>query len=93
MLGAGWRTIFLVNVPLGLIALASARATCRATSSPRGGGLDLTGMTLIGAAALALIYPLIEGREVGWPPWTFVRDGRRHRAAGLFVLHERRRPA
>jgi EmrB/QacA subfamily drug resistance transporter len=71
-LGAGWRACFLINVPIGLITAAlAARMTpeSRAPTAPR---LDLPGMILISAALAAFTVPLIEGRQHGWPTWTFV---------------------
>jgi EmrB/QacA subfamily drug resistance transporter len=69
--GAGWRLVFLVNLPLGAAAAAGAALLMpesRASHAPR---IDAVGASLIGAAMLALVYPLIEGRQAGWPAWTF----------------------
>ncbi|MEN0015878.1 MAG: MFS transporter, partial [Solirubrobacteraceae bacterium] len=88
----GWRLVFLINVPLGLIALYFGwRHMPRNVVAP-GGGIDPVGMLLIGAASLGLIYPLIEGREKGWPAWTFVILALGVVIAVGFVLWERRRP-
>ena len=51
LFGSGWRTIFLVNVPLGLVCLAVGARWMPRTVVARGGGLDLLGMVLVGAAA------------------------------------------
>lgn len=70
--GLSWRTVFLINVPIGLAALAAMR---RAVPESRGGGaagLDLFGTLLVSASLVALVLPLIEGREAGWPPWSWV---------------------
>ena len=67
----GWRLIFFVNVPLGIataIGAALLMPEVRAPSPPR---IDLLGTAIVGGAMLALVYPLIEGREAGWPAWTF----------------------
>ncbi len=93
LLGAGWRTIFLVNVPLGLVCIAVGARYMPRNVTAKGGGLDLMGMTLIGFAALALIYPLIEGRELGWPLWTFALMVAGVALAVAFVVYERRLPA
>lgn len=93
VLGSDWRAIFLVNVPLGLVAIAVGARYMPRNVVARGGGLDVPGMALIGAAAVALVYPLIQGREQGWPAWTFAMIGAGVGLVGLFVLHERRQPA
>ena len=67
----GWRLIFFVNVPIGIataVAAALLMPEVRAPSPPR---IDLLGAAIVGVAMLALVYPLIEGREAGWPAWTF----------------------
>ena len=93
LFGSGWRTIFLVNVPLGLVCLAVGARWMPRTVVARGGGLDLLGMVLVGAAALALVFPLIEGREQGWPAWTFALMAVGALLAVAFARYERRRPA
>jgi MFS family permease len=93
LFGSGWRSIFMINVPLGLFAIYGGwRWMPRNVVSP-GGGIDLGGMVIVGAAALALIYPLIEGREQDWPAWTFVLFAVGLLLVAAFVLYERRRPA
>lgn len=90
--GTGWRAIFLINLPLGLFALvAGARAMPR-TVVAADGGLDLPGMALVGAAAFALIYPLIEGREQDWPWWVFAILAVGVLLALAFVARLRRTP-
>ncbi|MFR0357234.1 MFS transporter [Streptomyces sediminimaris] len=91
LFGSGWRSIFLINVPFGVVALLLGRRVL-----PRHGGedrtarLDLTGVALLTAASALLIVPLIQGRELGWPAWTY---GMMAAAAGLlalFVVSQRR---
>jgi MFS family permease len=92
LVGTGWRMIFLVNVPLGLVALAVGARFMPRNVVARDGGQDLPGMALIGTAALALVYPLIEGREKGWPAWTFALMGAGVALAAVFAVYERRLP-
>ncbi|HVA91201.1 MAG TPA: MFS transporter [Chloroflexota bacterium] len=72
ILGLGWRAIFLVNVPIGLVALflaARLLPPIRSAAEPR---LDPIGVLAIsGSLALALV-PLTLGREEGWPAWALV---------------------
>ena len=90
--GTGWRAIFLVNLPLGLFALIAGAKSMPRTVVAAGGGLDLPGMGLVGAAAFALIYPLIEGREKGWPWWVFAILGVGVLLTFVFVARLRRTP-
>jgi EmrB/QacA subfamily drug resistance transporter len=73
--GLGWRVIFWINVPIGIAALALARRLVpesrAAVGSTGPGRLDLRGATLFTAALVAIILPLLDGREQGWPAWSW----------------------
>ena len=69
--GYGWRTIFLVNLPVGIVAIILAAIYMPKAKSPHPLHLDFVGVGLILLAMLMLMYPLIEGRELDWPWWTF----------------------
>jgi EmrB/QacA subfamily drug resistance transporter len=72
LFGTGWRMIFLVNVPIGMLALvAGARLLPAPTRQRHGERLDLRGVLLAGAGMFLLVFPLIEGHELGWPAWIF----------------------
>jgi EmrB/QacA subfamily drug resistance transporter len=82
LLGTGWRAIFLVNVPLGLIAIAAGRRFLpRSAPATPGARLDASSVALAMLGGFALVYPLIEGREHGWPAWSFALL-----AAGILTL-------
>jgi EmrB/QacA subfamily drug resistance transporter len=87
----GWRPIFLINLPVGLATMAAAWALLRESRADERPRLDLVGVGLVTVALLLVLYPLIQGRELGWPTWTFVALAASIPAAGLFVLHQRRR--
>ena len=70
--GLGWRAIFLINLPVIAIAGPSAFFALEETRSERPSKLDLGGALLIALALLALVAPLIEGREQGWPTWSLL---------------------
>jgi EmrB/QacA subfamily drug resistance transporter len=89
LFGLGWRTIFLVNVPVGVIAFAASAVLVRESRAPRRPRLDPGGVLLITAALLLLLYPLVQGRQLGWPAWTFAAMAASVPAAGLFVWYER----
>jgi len=69
---AGWRTIFLINLPLGAFALIVGKRVLPAGEPvARGQRLDVTGAVLAAAGMFLLVYPLTQGHELGWPGWTF----------------------
>jgi MFS family permease len=70
--GLGWRAIFLINLPVIAIAAPAALVMLRETRSEHARKLDIGGATLIAVALFALISPLIEGREQGWPIWSIL---------------------
>ncbi|UMZ09360.1 MFS transporter [Pseudomonas sp. MPFS] len=69
VLGLGWRAIFLVNLPIGIVALAAALTWVPENRSERQVGFDVLGMLLLTAFLLCFIYPLSRGLESGWPTW------------------------
>jgi EmrB/QacA subfamily drug resistance transporter len=74
VLGTGWRMIFLVNVPVGLAALALGARTLPGSAGSGTGGarrLDLPGALLAGTAMFLLVFPLAQGHSLGWPAWLF----------------------
>jgi EmrB/QacA subfamily drug resistance transporter len=90
LLGTGWRMIFLVNVPLGLVGLVGALRLMPESRSPTRVRLDPLGVSLISAASVCLIYPLVQGRELGWPAWTFGLMAAGLALLGVFAAVERR---
>jgi EmrB/QacA subfamily drug resistance transporter len=90
--GTGWRMIFLVNVPIGLVAmLVGYRFLPDVTPSEKRERLDVTGMVLAGGAMLLLIYPLVEGHDLGWPLWIVGMLVAAVPALALFGAHQLRR--
>jgi EmrB/QacA subfamily drug resistance transporter len=71
VLGTGWRMIFLVNVPVGLAALALGARTLPAGISSGARRLDLPGALLAAVAMFLLVFPLAQGHSLGWPAWLF----------------------
>lgn len=70
LLGLGWRSVFLVNLPVIALAVPAALALVRETRAGETGGMDVPGALLLALGVLALVVPLIEGREHGWPWWS-----------------------
>ncbi len=70
--GLDWRPVFLINVPVGLFALFMGWRYLPDGKSAHPLKLDLVGTGIIVIAMLLLVFPLIQGRELDWPLWTFV---------------------
>ena len=71
----GWRGVFYVNLPIGIVALVLAAKILpkKSDSDPEvAAGIDWVGLVLITAGLVALLVPLIEGQDTGWPLWTYV---------------------
>lgn len=87
----GWRSIFFVNLPIGLVGLALAwRYAEETTRSPRH-ELDLPGQVLAIGALGSLAAAMIEGGVRGWTnPWVIAGFALAVMLAGLFILRERR---
>ncbi|AZI59505.1 DHA2 family efflux MFS transporter permease subunit [Nakamurella antarctica] len=71
----GWRLVFLVNIPVGIITLVAAWKLLPADRAQRADtkkfGIDPVGILLVSAGFVALLVPLIQGESQGWPAWTF----------------------
>jgi predicted MFS family arabinose efflux permease len=79
--GLGWRAVFFVNVPIGLVIVAAAWLWM--PQPPRRGGtrLDIPGAIVLFIGLLGLIGPLLFGRDAGWAPWVWLAM-----VAGLVVI-------
>ena len=70
----GWRFVFYVNLPIGLVALVATAILV--PNSPKqasaAAGVDAVGLLLLSAALTAILVPLIQGQDEGWPAWTYV---------------------
>ncbi|WP_406053200.1 MFS transporter [Kribbella sp. NBC_00889] len=72
LLGTGWRAIFLVNIPVGIFTFVVAAKYLPNTRAADGRriSLDIPGLLIAGAGLVALVYPLVQGHEIGWPLWS-----------------------
>jgi len=89
--GTGWRLIFLVNLPLAVAAAIGAARIMPESRAPRAPRPDGVGTLLCAAAMGLLIYPLIQGRQAGWPAWTYLMMAASVLSAGLLAGWSRRR--
>jgi EmrB/QacA subfamily drug resistance transporter len=67
--GFAWQAIFLINLPIGLVATAGSLLFLGDSRADHAQKLDLGGVVLLSATLGLLVYPLVEGREAGWPAW------------------------
>ncbi|MFE5815388.1 MFS transporter [Streptomyces sp. NPDC056479] len=88
--GTGWRSVFLVNVPVVLVGLFLAARAVPETRSQHPEPVDGPGTVLLAAALLALLAPLTEGRAAGWPLWTWLSLAAFPLVAAAFYAVERR---
>src|SRR5258707_3639804 len=89
MLGLDWPPIFLINIPVGIVALAASAVLVRESRAPNPPKLDPVGVGLISAALLLLLYPLVQCRQLGWPAWTFPSMAAAAPMLAAFVGYER----
>jgi EmrB/QacA subfamily drug resistance transporter len=86
----GWQAIFLVNVPLAVLALLSAPALLGESRAVRR-RLDLAGASLVTAAFVLLVYALSDAPRVGWVAWrTLALAVGAIALFAVFALRERR---
>ena len=86
----GWRPIFLINIPLGLVALLLGAKYLPAGKSEHAAKIDGVGTALVVAAIGLLIFPLMQGHGLGWPAWTFVMAAASVPVFMLFAWWQRR---
>ena len=85
--GLGWRSVFLINVPVGLVAVPAA---LRLVPESRGNGarLDLAGTLLVSTGLVLIVLPLVEGRQEGWPLWTWLCLGAAPLVLAAFAAYQ-----
>jgi EmrB/QacA subfamily drug resistance transporter len=86
--GYGWRLVFLINLPVVIIAFLAAVPLLRETRAATRPRLDWGGVALSSLGLAALILPLVEGREQGWPLWSILSLLAAPVFLGLFLRHE-----
>lgn len=91
----GWRSVFLVNLPIGIIAIILAAKFLPETRNEKAAGrsLDPIGLLLLTAGILLLLFPLTEGQSKGWPVWFFALFAAVIPVLALFVFWEKRQEA
>jgi EmrB/QacA subfamily drug resistance transporter len=64
--GFGWRAVFFINVPLGILAIAGIRAWVRESRDPDARGLDWPGQVTLSGGLFLLVFALLRGNDEGW---------------------------
>lgn len=89
LFGLGWRAIFWVNVPIAITGLIVGARFMPESRVPGNARLDLPGAVLASAAVVLLLLPLMQGRDWGWPLWSFLILALSVPAVALFLIRER----
>jgi EmrB/QacA subfamily drug resistance transporter len=89
--GLQWRTVFLINVPVGVLILVAARLFVPESTSDRPLRLDVPGVVLVTAGLFLLTFPLVDGREQGWPWWIWAMFAGSALLLAVFVANQIRR--
>ncbi|MFC4499208.1 MULTISPECIES: MFS transporter [Streptomyces] len=89
LFGTDWRAIFLINIPIGLLAAVGAHMLVTEWKSEQRPGLDLRGAALGTAAVTLVIFPLIQGRDAGWAWWIWALLALSVPTLFVFVRHQR----
>ena len=87
--GTGWRSVFLINLPVGIVALLAAPALVPESRTERPSNLDALGTALLTAGLVAVVLPLVEGRQQGWPAWTWLSLGAAPLVFAVFTMQQR----
>ena len=86
----GWRSIFFVNLPFGVIAVVAALILLPSGAEGKAAsGADLVGLVLLAGGLVAVLVPLIQGQDEGWPLWTYLSIGGGLVLLVLFAFWER----
>ncbi|MYR62715.1 DHA2 family efflux MFS transporter permease subunit [Streptomyces sp. SID625] len=93
LFGLEWRPIFLINLPVGVVALLLGSRFISESKAPRALKLDLVGVALVTLGLLMLLYPLTRGRELGWPLWGYLSMAGALVVFAVLVVYERRKAA
>ena len=72
LLGLGWRVVFFVNVPFGLIIVAAGLRIMPQVARRADTRLDIPGAIVLFTGLLCLIGPLLFGHDVQWAPWVWL---------------------
>lgn len=90
LFGSGWRPVFLINVPIGVLLLAAGHRVLPHLPVDRERRFDLVGLLVLALAIGLLVVPLVLGHDLHWPVWGWVMLAGSVLAFAVFVVVERR---
>src|SRR3954453_1657421 len=90
LLRLGWRSCFLINLPTGIPALILGPRLVPESRSDQSKRIDYAGAVLLAAGLTSVLLPLIEGRQHGWPAWTWISLGVAPLIVGAFPRRQQR---
>jgi len=91
LFGWDWRPIFLLNLPIGIFALIAGMRYLPEGKSPHPLHLDIKGTFMVIVGLSLLVFPLIEGRDLGWPVWTLIMMAASVPVLAIFGWYETRK--
>src|SRR5437660_5592139 len=71
LFGWEWRSVFYVNVPVAVAALIAGARLVPETRDPAARRPNAGGAVLLAGSLVAIVYPLLEGPQLGWPAWVW----------------------
>lgn len=86
----GWRNVFLINIPIGIFAVIFIRSLIPEIRSEKDNRIDGGGIVFLTISLILLVFPLITGRETGWPLWIYISFFCSLLTFFLFLFHERK---
>jgi len=89
----GWRPIFLINLPIGIITIVSASIILRESRAKAAPKLDLGGVAILTVGLALFSYPFMEGQQQGWPFWAWASLFASFPVLWAFYLFERMQSA
>src|SRR5438034_3703640 len=93
LFGWGWRSVFYVNVPVAVAALTAGARLVPETRDPAARRPNVPGAALLAGSLVAIVYPLLEGRQLGWPAWVWALLGAGLAGVCGLGVREYRRPS
>jgi EmrB/QacA subfamily drug resistance transporter len=93
LFGWSWRAVFFINVPVAACALIAGIRIVPETRDQAARRPNLPGALLLAGSLVAIVYPLLEGRQLGWPVWVWLLLAAGVAGVGALGVLEQRRSA